>query len=126
MFAVSSEVTFSAAHSLSGAAGPCEKVHGHNYRVRLTVASPTLGPQGWVMDFADLKRLLREITDPFDHGNLNEIPPFDHLNPTAEHLARHFFLEAAQRIAAPARVRRVEVFETPTARAVFEDADPGA
>jgi 6-pyruvoyltetrahydropterin/6-carboxytetrahydropterin synthase len=125
MFAVSAEVTFSAAHSLSGYAGPCEKVHGHNYRIRLTVASPRLEALGWVMDFADLKRLLQEITAPFDHRNLNEVPPFDRLNPTAEHLARHFFHEAARRVNSPARVCRAEVFETPTSCAVFEDTEHG-
>jgi 6-pyruvoyltetrahydropterin/6-carboxytetrahydropterin synthase len=72
------------------------------------------------MDFAELKRLLKEITAPFDHRNLNEIPPFDRLNPTAEHLARHIAEETARRLPPGPAVRRVEVWETATSCAIYE------
>lgn len=123
MFVLSTEVTIAAAHYLAGHVGPCEKLHGHNYRIRLVVASSRLDPLGMGMDFADLKRLLREITAPFDHRNLNEVPPFDRINPTAEHLARHLYLEAAKRLSPPMAVRRVDVFETPTTCAAYEVAE---
>ncbi len=121
MFAVSAEVEFAAAHALAGYAGPCEKLHGHNYRVRLMVASPELDRLGMVMDFTELKRILKEITAPLDHQNLNELPPFQRQNSTAEHLARHLFAEAEKRIASPFQVRRVEVYETSTSCAAFGD-----
>jgi len=120
MFILSAEVTFAAAHFLAGHAGPCEKIHGHNYRIRLTVVSHGLDSLGMAMDFADLKRLLRDITSPFDHRSLNEVPPFDRINPTAEHLARHLHGEARRRLPPPLAVRRVEVFETPTTCASYE------
>ena len=121
MFAVSTEVEFAAAHALAGYAGPCEKLHGHNYRVRLIVTAPELDGVGMVMDFAELKRVLKDITAPLDHQNLNEIAPFDRLNSTAEHLARHLYEEARKRIGPPLRVWRVEVYETPTSCASYGD-----
>ena len=126
MFTIFKDFTFSAAHSIRGHTGGCQNLHGHNYRVRVHVAAATLDQLGMVMDFADLKAILGAILDPFDHRVINDIPPFDERNTTAELLAEYTFREVAARLSDPrVRVRRVEVWESDTACAVFERGERG-
>ena len=66
-------------------------MHGHNYRVVVTVTAERLDEQGMVIDFADLKAICQQAIDPLDHTVLNELPPFAEANPTAEELARHIY-----------------------------------
>ncbi|MBC7293931.1 MAG: 6-carboxytetrahydropterin synthase QueD, partial [Thermoleophilia bacterium] len=111
MFEVSVEHTFSAAHALRDYRGKCERVHGHNYRVRVTVEGAELAPNGLLIDFVDLRRLLHEAIEPLDHRVLNDLPPFDSINPTAEEMARYFYHTLAERLKAShvSRVRLKEV-----------------
>ena len=122
MFTVCKEFTFAAGHSIRGHRGGCENLHGHNYRVRVWVSSEELDDLGMVLDFADLKALAAEVLDPFDHRVLNEVPPFDTVNTTAELLSRHVYDEIAARLPRERglAMRRVEVWETDTACAVYE------
>jgi 6-pyruvoyltetrahydropterin/6-carboxytetrahydropterin synthase len=126
MFEITLEESLSAAHALRAYQGACERVHGHNYRVRVSLEGERLDAAGLLMDFVELRRLLREILEPFDHRMLNEVPPFDALNPTAENMARHFFDELARRLAGrPAvRVAEVRVWETPGATAAYRKTAP--
>src|SRR5271155_1324396 len=87
MFEVSVEHTFAAGHALRNYHGKCENVHGHNYRVRVLVRGEKLDETGMLADFVELKRLLRAVSEPMDHVFLNEMPPFDELNPSAENIA---------------------------------------
>ena len=89
MFEVSVEETFSSGHALRGYKGKCENVHGHNYRVRVTLAGPQLNPVGLLVDFAELKRVLRGIIAGIDHQFLNDLEPFRTVNPSAENLAKY-------------------------------------
>lgn len=120
MFTVFKDFTFAAAHAIRGHTRGCENLHGHNYRVRVHVAAEELNELGMVIDFADLKELLSEVLGPFDHRVINEIPPFDRRNTTAELLSRYTFEEVARRLPARVRVRRVEVWESDSACAVYE------
>lgn len=88
MFDVTVEASFSAAHHLRGYAGKCANNHGHNFRARVTVAGEELDETGMLIDFGVLKRWLREICERYDHASLNDVPPFDTVNPTTENLAR--------------------------------------
>ncbi len=103
--------------------GKCENVHGHNYRVRVTIAGEQLDSIGLLVDFADLKRIVRDIVERLDHQFLNEIAPFDALNPSAENMARYFSEELSQAVAAArwtgVRVARVKLWETDTAWATY-------
>jgi 6-pyruvoyltetrahydropterin/6-carboxytetrahydropterin synthase len=124
MFEITLEESFSAAHALRGYQGKCERVHGHNYRVRVSLQAEQLDPAGLVMDFVDVHALLRALLEPFDHRLLNDVPPFDTLNPTAENMARHFFVELSRRIATPGsrvRVAEVRVGETESASAAYRE-----
>ena len=122
MYRISKDFTFSAGHSIRGHTGGCERLHGHNYRVRIHLGAERLDDLGMVMDFADLKAMAAEILDPFDHRVINEIPPFDERNTTAELFSEYVYREVEQRLSNDDRVsvERVEVWENDTSCAVFE------
>ena len=121
MFSVCKEFRFAAAHQIRGHRGGCENLHGHSYRVRVWVEAEQLDGLGMVVDFADLKRVMGEVVGPFDHRFLNEIPPFDERNTTAELLAQHVFGEVGRRLDdGRVRVSRVEVWESDSSFAAYE------
>lgn len=112
MYTIFKDYTFAAAHRIRGHTGGCENLHGHNYRVRVHVAADELDRLGMVIDFADLKKVLEEVAGPFDHRVVNEVPPFDERNTTAELLSSYFFDEIARRIDDDrVRLTEVEVWE---------------
>jgi 6-pyruvoyltetrahydropterin/6-carboxytetrahydropterin synthase len=114
MFEVSVEQTFAAAHALRNYHGKCENVHGHNYRVQVRVSGPELDDAGMLVDFVELKRLLRGAIERLDHQFLNEVAPFDDVNPSAENIARYFFdeIHRSLRTDTAASVDEVRVWET--------------
>lgn len=119
MFEVSVETTFAAAHALL-IAGRREPLHGHNWHITVTLAGPTLDADGLLLDFHAVERLLRDITAPFHNNNLNDIPPFTDLNPSAENVALHIAraLSAGLR-GGSATVRSVRVTEAPGCAATY-------
>jgi 6-pyruvoyltetrahydropterin/6-carboxytetrahydropterin synthase len=126
MYEVSVEAAFAAAHRLRGYQGKCEALHGHNYRVRLVVCGKELDQIGLLQDFTVLKKVLRGITESLDHKYLNELPPFDKLNPSAENLARFIHDEMAKQLAGQmgtASLASVTVWETETASATYKPQD---
>jgi 6-pyruvoyltetrahydropterin/6-carboxytetrahydropterin synthase len=125
MHTIVKDFTFSAAHAIRGHTRGCQNLHGHNYRVRVHLRAGRLDALGMVLDFADLKAIMEEILGPFDHQVLNEVPPFDQRNTTAELLAEYVFEEVAKRLPGAAPDRRieavtVEVWETDTSCASYE------
>ncbi len=91
MFILKVIKVFSAAHNLRGYKGKCEKLHGHNWKVEVEVTGPKLNKLGMLMDFHDIKDELQAVLDKFDHAYLNEVPPFNKINPTSENLAKYVF-----------------------------------
>lgn len=124
MYSIHKDFTFSAAHQIRGHTGGCERLHGHNYRVRVCLAAESLDDLGMVEDFTDLKRTMEQVLRPFDHQLINDVAPFDEINTTAELLAEHVFLEVQDRLEDPDRVhvRFVEVWENDTSCARFEES----
>jgi 6-pyruvoyltetrahydropterin/6-carboxytetrahydropterin synthase len=122
MHTIFKDFTFSAAHAIRGHTRGCENLHGHNYRVRVHIQAERLDGLGMVLDFADLKAMVLEILGPFDHRVINDIPPFDQRNTTAELFSRYVFEEVERRLGEPDRLRvvRVEVWENDTACALYE------
>jgi 6-pyruvoyltetrahydropterin/6-carboxytetrahydropterin synthase len=110
---------FDAAHALAGYPGECRALHGHTWDVEATVAGETLDEIGIVYDFKHFKEDLERALAPLDHGYLNEVAPFNKLNPTAENLAR--VISESLQAGLPDRVRLVEVavWESPVARVVY-------
>lgn len=124
-FTVFKDFDFAAGHAIRGHTGGCQNLHGHNYRVRVHVTARELDPLGMVIDFADLKAIVSAVAGRFDHRVINEVPPFDEVNTTAELLARHVFHEVAGRLDERVAVARVEVWETPSSCAIYEeDGEP--
>ena len=126
MFEISVEKSFAAGHALRGYRGKCENVHGHNYKVRVTLTGAQLDSTGLLCDFVEVKRLMDATIDRLDHQFMNDIPPFDKLNPSAENLARYFFQELQRGIqesppAVPVRIGEVKVWETDTTTATYRE-----
>lgn len=123
MYEITVEDHFSAAHALRRYQGKCERVHGHNYRVRVSLEGQQLDEAGLLMDFVEVRRLLKEILERLDHQWLNDVPPFDALNPTAENMARYFHEELSRRLAdrPGVRVAEVRIWETDTATAAYRE-----
>lgn len=119
-FVVYKEQDFAAAHFLREYQGQCEHLHGHNYVVRVYAGCDELDSEGLVVDFGALKAALQRVLARFDHGLLNDTPPFDAQSPTVEHLARFIAEEvAAQLDDARARVIACAVWETPRNCAIY-------
>ncbi|HYW91283.1 MAG TPA: 6-carboxytetrahydropterin synthase QueD [Gammaproteobacteria bacterium] len=87
---------FASAHTLRDYPGACSRMHGHNWKVEVEVVAHELDRAGIGIDFKRIKQATREITGRLDHRYLNEIPPFDEINPTAEHISRYLYRELAQ------------------------------
>ncbi len=112
MYELVVETEFPAAHRLREYRGACEKLHGHNWRVEMTVGGEALNDLGMVMDFRELKRVLAEVVGRYDHTFLNELGEFSEQNPTTENLARIVFEQCAGRLPPGVRVRKVAVWES--------------
>lgn len=120
MFEVSVTQSFAAAHALRHYRGKCENLHGHNYRVEVAVRGESVDPlTGMLVDFVEVKQALRDAIARLDHTNLNETPPFDVVNPSAENIAYHLCREIQQRLGATAQVYHVRVWETDNCVAVY-------
>jgi 6-pyruvoyltetrahydropterin/6-carboxytetrahydropterin synthase len=121
MFEVTVEETFAAGHALRGYQGKCENVHGHNYRVQVTVEGPSLDPTGLLVDFGELKRLMREVVARLDHQFINDLEPFTVVNPSAENMAKYFFdfIAGGMKNETALRLSQVKIWETDTASASY-------
>jgi len=120
VFEISAEYSFAAGHALRGYKGKCENVHGHNYKVQVTVAGERLNSIGLLMDFVDLRATIKALADRLDHRFLNDLPPFDQLNPSAENLAKYFCDGLDLQVREQGlRVRAVTVWETDTTSATY-------
>ena len=121
MYRIIVEDDFSSAHRLREYEGKCSSLHGHNWKVRLTVRATELDRRGITMDFGKLKKLLASLLSRFDHTDLNQVAPFDEINPTAENIARTVFELAAGELPAGVEVDRVIVWESEKNRVEYSE-----
>ncbi|NOY62931.1 MAG: 6-carboxytetrahydropterin synthase QueD, partial [Gammaproteobacteria bacterium] len=84
---------FASAHSLRDYPGDCRRLHGHNWKVEVEVTAHVLNAIGIAIDFKDVKSAARDVAKRLDHHYLNDIAPFDRINPTAENLSAYFYRE---------------------------------
>lgn len=112
---------FSSSHCLRNYAGPCEALHGHNFAVEAVFEGERLSEDTeLLMDFKDLKAILKEVLDKLDHKHLNDVPYFRRRNPTAENLARFIYWEVSRLMEGrPATLAEVSVFEKKTSKATY-------
>jgi 6-pyruvoyltetrahydropterin/6-carboxytetrahydropterin synthase len=129
MFQLSVETEFCAAHAIV-MGGQREPLHGHNWRVTLTVAGPSLDEDGLLCDFHAVERALREVVAPFHNRDLGGVEPFDRVNPTAELVARHIAERAQEMLAGSlprgARVASCRVTEAPGCAATYLPGAPAS
>jgi 6-pyruvoyltetrahydropterin/6-carboxytetrahydropterin synthase len=112
--------TFSAAHSLRNYQGKCERLHGHNWRVEVVVATEELDKAGMGLDFTVLREKTAAVLAELDHRFLNECPPFTEVNPSSELIARHLFERLAGCVEdGRVRVAAVKVWESDGSWAEF-------
>jgi 6-pyruvoyltetrahydropterin/6-carboxytetrahydropterin synthase len=122
MYEVSVDETFAAAHNLRGYKGKCEDLHGHNYKVRVTLSGLEVDAVGLLYDFVHLKKTIQQVIRSLDHKYLNELPPFDVINPSAENIARFLYDETSKQLpGAPngALVSSITVWESDVTSATY-------
>ena len=112
MYNLSIETAISAAHLLRDYEGPCSRLHGHNWKIRVEVNSDELDKHGIAIDFLDLKNITWKVIGKFDHNNFNDISPFDELNPTAEHIVKYFYDEIEQLLPSNTSLKSIRLWET--------------
>ena len=123
MFEITVQAGFSSGHYLREYHGKCENPHGHNYRVLVTLIGEQLDASGLLLDFKELKHVLRPTVDYLDHQMINDLEPFITVNPSAENLAKYFFDNTANQLdaltAGRVRVKDCTVYETDTSFAKY-------
>jgi queuosine biosynthesis protein QueD len=110
---------FDAAHALVGYPGECKNLHGHTWDVEVSVRGTELDEVGIVYDFKKLKGSLAEILEHYDHHYLNEVPPFDTINATAENLARVIYEQLGETLPEGVELVEVVVWESPIAKLTY-------
>jgi 6-pyruvoyltetrahydropterin/6-carboxytetrahydropterin synthase len=104
---------FASAHTLREYPGACSRMHGHNWKLEVEVTATALNEVGMGMDFKTIKTATRELAATLDHRYLNDIPPFDTINPTAENIAQYFYQELSKTVNIDtAKVSAVTLWET--------------
>lgn len=93
MYRLTIHTHFAAAHNLVNYQGDCENLHGHNWKVEVTVAARELDQAGLAIDFKILKRETNRVLDQLDHKYLNELDPFRERSPSSENIAYYLFHE---------------------------------
>jgi 6-pyruvoyltetrahydropterin/6-carboxytetrahydropterin synthase len=123
MYEVTVEAGFSSGHYLRNYKGKCENPHGHNYKVEVTLRGENLDKAGLLLDFKDLKQVMRPVVDRLDHQMINDLEPFTEINPSAENLARYFFDETNRQLdqmtSGRVRVKDCTIYETDTTSAKY-------
>lgn len=113
---------FAAAHFLRNYEGVCNRLHGHNWKVEVQVQATRLDDVGMGMDFKVIKDATRELIGKLDHYNLNDIPPFDKINPTAENISAYLYEELSSMLNADdVKVSAVTLWETDRASVTYTE-----
>lgn len=93
MYNLTIHTHFAAAHNLINYQGDCENLHGHNWKVEVSVSARELDDAGLAIDFKILKKETNKVLDNLDHKYLNDLDPFKNISPSSEHIARYLFEE---------------------------------
>jgi 6-pyruvoyltetrahydropterin/6-carboxytetrahydropterin synthase len=122
MFVLKIVTDFASAHSLRNYPGDCSRLHGYNWQVEVSACSQVLDDNGIAIDFREIKKQTKLVIKRVDHQYLNEIEPFDVLNPTAENIAKYFFDEIGLLINNESvEVKDVVIWETPRSAVTYSE-----
>jgi len=125
MYYISVEESFDAAHFLRGYEGKCERLHGHRFKVVVRLRSEKLNDAGLAYDFTALKKQVNKALGAYDHQCLNEVPPFNRINPSSENVARTIYNNLAPLFRAEVKLDSVEVWESPGSCATYRAGKSG-
>lgn len=123
LYLVSIEDHFSSAHQLREYKGKCENLHGHNWKVKATISGKKLDNLGMLLDFTELKKYLKEVLEYLDHKFINDIKPFDKINPSAENIAYFIFEKLSSSINTKhpnISIYQIDVWESPKSCASYK------
>ena len=122
MFVLKIVTDFASAHSLRNYPGDCSRLHGHNWQVEVSVCSQVLDDNGIAIDFREIKKQTKLVIKRVDHQYLNEIEPFDVLNPTEDNIAKYFFDEVGLLVNNEnVKVKDVVIWETPRSAVTYSE-----
>lgn len=121
-YSVKIQAGFESAHYLWTYRGIQEPLHGHSYRIEAVIAGPGggLDSDALAIDFVASRDALMELARQFDYKCINEVPPFDSINPSAENLARWFHEQLSTRLGASGTVLSTTIWEGPVNSATYE------
>ncbi|AFM41978.1 preQ(0) biosynthesis protein QueD [Desulfosporosinus acidiphilus SJ4] len=124
MFQVCVQAHFDAAHFIRNYKGKCSNLHGHRWNVVVCIEGSKLDHLGMLVDFSEVKQVIKKTLDLLDHSLLNDLPIFgpEGINPTAELIAHFLFKEFKRSLVLEEkRLAWVKVFEAPDAWAVYKE-----
>jgi 6-pyruvoyltetrahydropterin/6-carboxytetrahydropterin synthase len=121
MYQLMIETSFASAHQLRGYKGKCENLHGHNWKVQVSVKAEKLNDIDIAIDFHDLKKITNNVVSSLDHKYLNDIFPFTEKNPSSENVARWIFESLKEKLSSYGNIKisTVTVWESETASATY-------
>ncbi len=120
MYRLTVKTGFAAAHNLINYQGDCENLHGHNWKVEVTVTATELDQAGLAIDFKVLKRETNALLDELDHKYVNQHPYFKDISPSSENISRYLFHELSKRLNNEnIKVDRIGVWESDNACAEY-------
>jgi 6-pyruvoyltetrahydropterin/6-carboxytetrahydropterin synthase len=113
MFEITVHSHFSGAHRLRYLHGKCEELHGHNWKVEVSVVSNRLGKEGVVIDFGILKQKVEKVLKLLDHTYLNDLP-------SSENIAKYIFDGLKRELKGhPGILKKVTAWESETSSATY-------
>lgn len=111
---------FSAAHQLREFRGNCERLHGHNWKVEVSLTGEELNDAGLLIDFKEVKEATDRTLEELDHSFLNELPHFRDQNPSSENIAAYIFEKLSSTLNSnQIKVTKVTAWESDSARASY-------
>jgi len=124
MYDIFIKTHFAGAHHLRNYPGNCEKPHGHNWKIKVTVRASKVDKLGMGIDFKVLKKIVNIAVDDLDHSDLNEHPSFIDRNPSSEHIAAHLYDTLKNDLQHDRyHLHCVEVWETDTSGLIYYGPD---
>lgn len=111
---------FAAAHQLTELAGPCERLHGHNWKIEVFVRGREVGKDGLLIDFKVLKKATERVLQELDHQFLNELQAFKAESPSSENIAKYIYQSLSRDLGDDrVKVDRVTAWESDSACATY-------
>ena len=120
MYELKISTQFAAAHQLRGLEGGCENLHGHNWKIEVSVTGSELGKDGLLIDFRVIKGETKRVIDELDHKFLNELASFENLEPSSENISRHIFESISRKLNTKnVKISKVTAWESDSACASY-------